>query len=224
MREYQSRFNSENIERIVNRQTHLIRPELIEFVARTYNDNAIDYTHTIDINFEERRHEIIRRLTTLRKSGNPNTFELKRLETTLKRLSSATIIEYDLKSFLRRVRKRLDFDAFYIIPNENHVHILLVLYDGDIKHFVRQVKNRPYCWNVKWKKFDTNMDEYLENKVKYLMEKDRNMDMKNYEEIIYNFYPDKNRIDSFFDKHRNMYEYTLFLQGKELKERLSIKK
>ena len=60
------------------------------------------------------------------------------------------------------------------------------------------------------------MDEYLENKVKYLMEKDINMDMKNYEEIIYNFYPDKNRIDSFFDKHRNMYEYRLREMRKEL--------
>ena len=100
MREYQSRFNSENIERIVNRQTNLLRPELVEFVARTSNGNAIDYTHTIDINFEERKHEIIRRLTTLRKNGNSNTLEVKRLETTLKRLSSTTIIEYDLLSFL----------------------------------------------------------------------------------------------------------------------------
>ena len=138
MREYQSRFNSENIERIVNKQTNLLRPELVKFVARTSNGNAIDYTHTIDINFEERKHEIIRRLTTLRKNGNSNTLEVKRLETTLKRLSSTTIIEYDLLSFLRKIRKRLDFDAFYIIPNETHVHILLVLYDGDIKHFIRK--------------------------------------------------------------------------------------
>lgn len=209
MREYQSRFKSENIERIVNRQTNLLKPELVEFVARTSSGNAIDYTHTIDINFEERKHEIIRRLTTLRKNGNPNTFELKRLETTLKRLSSNTIIEYDLKALLRRIRKRLDFDAFYIIPNENHVHILLVLYNGNIKHFIRKAKDKPLCWNVEWAEFATTMDEYLENKVKYLMAKNRNMDMKNYEEIIYNFYPDKSRIDSFFDKYRNMYEYRL---------------
>ena len=45
------------------------------------------------------------------------------------------------------------------------------------------------------------MDEYLEHKVEYLMEDGRNMKMKDYEEIIYNFYPDKNRIDSFFDKY-----------------------
>jgi hypothetical protein len=85
-----------------------------------------------------------------------------------------------------RVRIRLDFDVFNIIPNENHVHILLVLYDVDIKHFIRKAKDKPLCWNVEWKPFDTTMDEYLENKVKYLIEKDRNMDMKNYEEIIYN--------------------------------------
>jgi hypothetical protein len=199
----------------------LIRPELVEFVARTTNGNAIDYTHTIDINFEERRHDIIRRLPKLRKDGNPNTFELKRLETTLKRLSSTTIIEHDFKGFLRRIRKRLDFDAFYIIPNETHVHILLVLYDGDIKHFIRKAKDKPLCWNVEWSKFDTTMDEYLENKVKYLMAKDRNMDMKNYEGITYDFYPDKSRIDSFFDKYRNMYEYTLQETGKPLINRLS---
>ena len=94
--------------------------------------SRIDYTYTIDISFEERKHDIIRRLTTLQKNENYNTLEIKRLETTLKRLSSTTIIEYDLIAFLRGIRKRSDFDAFYIIPNENHVHILLVLYDGDV--------------------------------------------------------------------------------------------
>jgi hypothetical protein len=55
------------------------------------------------------------------------------------------MIELDLIAFLRRIRKRLDFDAFYIIPNETHVHILLVLYDGDIKHFIRKAKDKPYA-------------------------------------------------------------------------------
>jgi len=117
--------------------------------------------------------------------------------------------------------KRLDFDAFYTIPNETHVHILLVLYDGNIKHFIMQAKRRPYCRNVEWKKFDTTMDEYLEHKVEYLMEDGRNMKMKDYEEIIYNFYPDKRRIDAFFDKHRNIYEHTLQETGKRLISRLN---
>lgn len=98
---------------------------------------------------------------------------------------------------------------------------LIFLYDGDIKHFIRKARDKPLCWNVEWNPFDTTMDEYLENKVKYLMDKDRNMDMKNYEEIIYNFYPDKNRIDTFFDKYRNMYEYRLYEMGNELREKFS---
>ena len=65
------------------------------------------------------------------------------------------------------------------------------------------------------------MDEYLEHKVEYLMEDGKNMKMKDYEEIIYNFYFDKNRIDSFFDKYRNMYEYKLHEIGKELKNKIS---
>jgi len=221
MREYQSRFNSENIERIVNNQTHLLRPELIEFVARTTNGNAIDYTHTIDISFEERKHEIQKNLAILRKASVFNIHEYERLVRTLARMSTTRSIELDLIAFLMRVRKRLEFDAFYIIPDENHVHILLVLYDGDIKHFIKQAKRRPYCWNVEWAEFATTMDEYLEHKVKYLMEDGRNMKMKDYEEIIYNFYPDKNRIDSFFDKNRNMYEYRLHEMKKELSKRLS---
>jgi hypothetical protein len=220
MREYKSRFSSENIERIVNKQTHLLRPELVEFVSRTTNGNAIDYTHTIDINFEERKHEIQKKLAILRKAPVFNIREYERLVRTLARMSSVRAIEFDLIAFLMRLRNRLDFSAFYIIPDETHVHILLVLYDGDIKHFIRQAKNRPYCWNVEWKPFETTMDEYLENKVKYLMAKDKNMDMKNYEEIVYNFYPDKNRINSFFDKHRNMYEYRLHEMGKGLCYRL----
>ncbi len=219
MREYHSRFKSENLERIVNRQTYLIRPELVEFVSRTYNGNAIDYTHTIDINFEERKHNIQKKLAKLRKSEIFNIREYERLIRTLARMSCVRIIELDLIAFLMRLRKRLDFDAFYIIPNETHAHILLVLYDGDVKHFIRQVKNRPYCWNVEWKPFDTTMNEYLEKKVEYLMEDGKNMNMKNYDEIIYDFYPDKSRIDSFFEKHRNMYEYRLQEMGKELSEK-----
>jgi len=65
------------------------------------------------------------------------------------------------------------------------------------------------------------MDEYLDKRVKYLMEDGKNMKMKNYEEIIYNFYPDKNRTDSFFDKHRNMYEYRLHEMEKGLSVKLS---
>ena len=42
------------------------------------------------------------------------------------------------------------------------------------------------------------------------------MNMKDYEEIIYNFHPDKNRINSFFDKYRNMYQYRLGEMRKEL--------
>jgi hypothetical protein len=220
MKEYQSRFKSENIERIVNRQTHLLRPELVEFVSRTSNGKAIDYTHTIDINFEERKHDIQKRLSKSRKAPVFNILEYERLIGTLTRMSSTRVIELDLIAFLMRIRKRLDFDAYYIIPNENHVHILLVLYDGDIKRFIRQAKGRPYCWNVKWDKFDTTMDEYLENKVGYLM-KNKNMNMKNYEEIIYDFYPDKNRINSFFDKFRNMYEYRLHEMSKKMRKVLS---
>ena len=47
------------------------------------------------------------------------------------------------------------------------------------------------------------------------------MKMKDYEEIIYNFYPDKNRIDSFFDKHRNMYEYRLHAMVRKLLSKIS---
>jgi hypothetical protein len=43
------------------------------------------------------------------------------------------------------------------------------------------------------------------------------MNMKNYEEIIYNFYPDKSRMDLFFDKHRNMYEYRLYEMGRQIR-------
>ena len=221
MKEYQSSFKSENIERIVNRQTYLLRPKLVEFVARTSSGKAIDYTHTIDINFEERKHEIQKKLAILRKAPVFNIREYERLVRTLARISSTRVIELDLIAFLRRIRKRLDFDAFYIIPNETHVHILLVLYDGDIKHFIRKAKDKPYCWNVEWKPFDTTMDEYLEKKVEYLMEDGKNMKMKDYEEIIYNFYPDKNRINSFFDEYRNMYEYRLHEMGKKLSKRLS---
>jgi hypothetical protein len=88
MKEYQSRFKSENIERIVNRQTYLLRPELVEFVARTSNGNAIDYTHTIDINFEERKHEIQKKLAILRKAPVFNIREYERLVRTLARISS----------------------------------------------------------------------------------------------------------------------------------------
>ena len=97
--------------------------------------------------------------------------------------------------------------------------MLLVLYQGDIKHFIRKAKNKPYYWDVKWKPFDTTKDEYLENKVKYLMEDGGNMDMRNYEEIIYDFYPDRKRIDSFFDRHRNMYDYKLYEMGRNLRKR-----
>jgi hypothetical protein len=44
--------------------------------------------------------------------------------------------------------------------------------------------------------------------------------MKDYEEIIYDFFPDKSRIDSFFDKYRNIYENKLSEQGKKLMKRL----
>ncbi len=81
-------------------------------------------------------------------------------------------------------------------------------------------KNRPYCWNVKWKKFDTTMDEYLENKVGYLM-KDKNINLRNYEEIIYDFYPDRERIDTVFDKFQTVYDYKLHDMSKALKEKLA---
>ena len=89
-------------------------------------------------------------------------------------MSSTTRIEYDLKAFMRRVKKRLDFDAFYLIPDTNHVHMLLVVYNGNIKHFNRKAEKRPCCWNIKVNEFNSSLDEYLENKVKYLMKK-RNM-------------------------------------------------
>ena len=98
----------------------------------------------------------------------------------------------------------------------DNVHLL---YDGEIKHFIRKATNNPCCWNVEWKPFDTTMNEYLEKKVEYLMEDGKNMNMKNYDEIIYDFFPDKSRIDSFFDKFRNMYEYKLQEMGKELSEK-----
>ena len=91
MREYKSRFKSENMERIVNRQTHLLRSELVEFVARTTNGNAIDYTHTIDISFEERKHEIQKKLAILRKAPKFNIREYERLIRTLTRMSSVRI-------------------------------------------------------------------------------------------------------------------------------------
>lgn len=208
MREYRSKFTSNNIERIIKSQTHKLSPELIEFVARTPNGNAIDYTHTIDISFEERRHDILKNLVILRQKKNYNIFEYKRLETIIKRLSSVSVIEHDLKDFLRRTRKNIDFDAFYIIPNENHVHILIVLYNGNIKTFLRKARKRPCCWDVGYDDFATTVDEYLENKVKYCMGK-KNMNIRNYEEIVYDFYPNKDRLNAFFDRHRNMYEYRL---------------
>ena len=221
MKEYKSKFKSYSIERIVNSQLHKLKTELVEMVARTPNGNAIDYTHTIDISFEERKHQILKRLAIVRKSRSFNNHEYERLRTTLARLSSVSIINHDLIAFIGRVRRKINFDAFYIIPNETHAHILLVLYQGDIKHFIRKAKERPYCWNVKYKPFATTIDNYLENKIKYLMEKEKNMKIKNYEEIIYDFYPDRKRIDSVFGTNRNMYEYELGELGKKLNCKLS---
>ena len=125
----------------------------------------------------------------------------------------------DLKAFMRRVKMRLDFDAFYLIPDANHVHMLLVVYDGDIKHFTRKAKKRPYCWDIKLNEFNSSVGEYLENKVKYLMNK-RNMNINQYEDIVYDFYPNRERIDSFFDKFPTVYDYKLHEMGKRIRKNL----
>ena len=136
------------------------------------------------------------------------------------RMSSINRINYDFRAFLEKARLRTDFDAFYLIPDENHVHMLLVLYNGEIKHLLRMVIKRPYCWNVKWDQFQPRfLDDWLENKIKYFM-KDKNVSKYNYEECIYDFYPNKDRIEPFFDKYPTMYDYTLHEMGKYIINRM----
>ena len=212
------KFKSYNLEEIVNIQEQGLKDALLNFMAKTSNNRTIDYTHSIDISFEERRHKTIRRIAEIRKENRFNLREYNRCLNILQRMSSTSRIEYDLKAFMRRVKKRIDFDAFYLIPDTNHVHMLLVVYDGNIEHFDRKVRKRPYCWDI-WKKpFDSDMGEYLENKVKYLMSK-RNMNLADYENIVYDFYPDRERIDSFFDKYSTVYDYKLSETGKALSEK-----
>ena len=214
------RFKSHRLEEIVNSQEQGLKPALLNFMANTSNNRTIDYTHSIDISFEERRNEIIMNLAKIRKARHFNQRDYNRLIKTLNRISSTNFIEYDLKAFMKKVNKRIDFDAFYLIPDTNHVHMLLVVYKGNIKHFNRKAKKRPYCWDVKVNEFNSDIGEYLENKVKYLMTR-RNMNIKEYENIVYDFYPDRERIDSFFDEYQTVYEFKLDNLGKGLREKLS---
>lgn len=214
-------FKSYNLERIVNSQKQNLKSALLEFIATTSKGRTIDYTHTIDINFEERRHKVMREMAVIRSSKYYNPVDYKRLEKTLYRLSSVNSIEYDLKAFLRRIKNKIDFDAFYLFPDNNHVHMLLVLYDGDIKHFTNMAKRRPYCWDIIVGAFKLDfMDDYLENKVKYIMSK-KNLNTNRYENIIYDFYPDRERIDTFFDRFPTVYDYKLHEMSRKLRERFS---
>jgi len=206
---------SYNLEKIVNIQMQGLKPALLDFMANTSNNKTIDYTHSIDISFEERRHQTIKKMNNIRKENTFNIRDYDRMLKILNRTSSTRIIEYDLKAFMKKVRLKLDFDAFYLIPDINHVHMLLVVYNGDIKHFKRKAKNRPYCWNIKVNEFNSSEGEYLENKVKYLITK-RNMNLAYYEDIVYDFYPNRERIDSFFDKYPTVYEYKLYEMGKAI--------
>lgn len=216
------RFKSYNLERIVNSQKQNLKPALLEFIATTSKGRTIDYTHTIDISFEERRHKIMKDMAVIRSSNYYNPVDYNRMEKTLYRLSYVNYIEYDLKAFFRRIKNKIDFDAFYLIPDKNHVHMLIALYDGDIKHFIRKAKNRPYCWDIEVGEFNSgfDLDEYIEIKVKYIMSK-KNFDINRYQDIIFNFYPDRKRIDKFFDKYPTMYTYKLHKMGRALKDKLS---
>ena len=109
-------FKSYNLEEIVNIQEQKLKPALLNFIANTSNNRTIDYTHTIDISFEERRHEVLKRLKYIRHSNIVNFQEVKRLERIINRLSHVNYIEYDLRAFTRRMKRKIDFDAFYLIP------------------------------------------------------------------------------------------------------------
>ena len=162
----------------------------------------------------------MKRMAILRKAKYFNRKDYQRMEKTLYRMSSVSFIDQDFKMFLKRARRSVNFDAFYLIPNADHLHMLLVLYKGNVKHLVNQARKRPYCWNVKSGPFSSNkLDEYLDNKVKYLMLA-KNMNLKQYEEILYDFYPNRDRIDKFFDQYQIFYDYKLHEMGKELRVRL----
>ena len=125
------RFISHRLEEIVNIQKQKLKPALIDFIANTSTNNRkISYTHTVDISFEERRKEIIKRIAENRNKKNFNQRDYNRCQSILNRISSTSRIEYDLKAFMRRAKNRLDFSAFYLIPDTNHVHMLLVVYDA----------------------------------------------------------------------------------------------
>ena len=62
----------------------------------------------------------------------------------------------------------------------------------------------------------------MENKIKYLMGK-KNLNIRQYEEIIFDFYPDRKRIDAFFDQYQTIYDYRLSELGKAISERLKRK-
>lgn len=218
--EYRHKFKSVNIEEIYNRQMSSIKSHLIDFIGKTSKGKIIDYTHTIDINFEERKHQIIKQMAILRSERHFRINDYRRMESILFRLSSVNRINYDFRAFLEKAMLRTDFDAFYLIPDENHIHMLLVLYSGEIKHLLRMLRKRPYCWNIKCGEFKPRfLDEWVANKIKYFME-NKNVSKYNYEECIYDFYPNKDRIESFFDKYPSMYDYILHEMGKALRNRV----
>jgi hypothetical protein len=223
MKGYKHKFKSYNLEEIYNRQMSFIKSHLIDFIGRNANGKTIDYTHTIDINFESRRHQLLKQLAILNSRRIFNQEEYARIKSILDRLSSVNTINYDFRAFLEKAKLRVDFDAFYLIPDENHIHMLIVLHNGDIKHLLRMAKNRPYCWDVKRKDFKIGlMDEWIANKIKYFM-KTKNISKYSYEECIYDFYPNRERIDTFFDQYQTMYDYRIHEMGKALKEKMSQK-
>jgi hypothetical protein len=221
--EYRHKFKSDKIEEIYNRQMSSIKSHLIDFIGKTSKGRVIDYTHTIDINFEARKHQIMKQMAILRSQRYFRINDYNRMQSILFRLSSVNTINYDFRAFLERARIRTDFDAFYLIPDENHIHMLLVLYSREIKHLLRLARKHPYYWNVKCGEFEPRfLDDWLANKVKYIM-KDKNLSKYNYEECIYDFYPNKDRIESFFEQYPSMYEFTLEEMGRELTEKMSQK-
>ena len=47
------------------------------------------------------------------------------------------------------------------------------------------------------------------------------MNLAEYENIVYDFYPDKERIDLFFDQYPTVYDYKLHQMAIALNEKLS---
>ena len=80
MSQYSTNYKSDNLEEIINKQIHDLKPILIDYISKTKNGRTIDYTHTIDISFEERRHQIIKQMAILKNARYFKPKDYRRME------------------------------------------------------------------------------------------------------------------------------------------------